>query len=471
MLISDYLIKEYQKLYNLVEAKREPSSSITQIPIGLINDINSHLIEEIVPKIFSYIENNNIEFNEFIKNIRNYSLDLYENVIDPNHYETNFDLLTDENHNFIDEVLTNRNIINPPPFKLVVSYFTSAGTLWDDFHLGIESDSFKLGSLGMFKIIQLNEYEGKIDCVIVINIDGCLQRSVYDAWKLSDNDYYDAIQSLNLSYIRTTIRHELEHYYTLSNRLIKNISRYYNRIVNDESENQYFEEDISNRLISFLKRNIHIKGYNEVYTKTNYFSKFKAPFKSKSDLSYLNKAYERDYFYKSEEIITNLNDFVLFYTRLAKSIFQYADDAIIWLKQFLNFLKPDLNQENVYDYLRGELNNFLSSGLFFKGKEVSSEIYSIINRKNMRSSDLQNEEVIGILEYFIHEFCLKTKMTFLYFLKEIFIENTNYLLGNLKSNINQEKYIKNFKEMKFEYIKLLTSKIHKSWNDPNLNIY
>jgi hypothetical protein len=471
MLISDYLVKEYRKLYNLVEAKKEPSSSITNIPIGLINDIDNHLIEEIMPKIFSYIDNNNIDFNEFVNNTKNYALDLYENVIDPNHYETNFDLLTDENLNFVQDVLINKNIINPPPFKLVISYFTSKSVLWDDFHLGIESDLFPLTSLGMFKIIQLNEYEGKIECAIVINIDGYLRNEVYEAWKQSDNDYYYAISELNLTYIRTTIRHELEHYYNLSNRLIKNITRYYNRIINDENESQYFEEDVANKLIYFLKRNIHIKGYNEIYTKTNYFSKFKAPFKSKSDLSYLNKAFERNYLYKSEEIITNLNDFVLFYTRLAKMVFKHADDAIIWLRQFLNSLNPNVNQENVYDYLNNELRNFLSSGQFFKGKEVSDEIFSIINRKNIRSTDLQKEEIIELLEYFIHEFCLKTKLTFLFFLKEIFIENTNYLLGNLKSNINQEKYIKNFKEMKFEYIKMITSKIHKSWNDPNLNIY
>ena len=453
---------------NLYEGKNIPSTTATKIPPSLINEIYYHLFDEIIPGIFDYINKNNIDIIDFIENTETYQYEIFENVIEDKILIKYFDLLNLENKDFVQKLIDNQ-ILDINPFKLIIVYHTNKSLLFDEYEINIDIENYKKNktSLGFFSIIGTQNYERNIESTISLNISRVINEENYEKYLNSPDDFYNSIEFLYHDFLKTTIRHELEHYYQNLNKLMKNI-----RIISKEAvkegkdeiqELNEIIEDLNVDTVGYYLR-YKIRGHEYLESVTDYICSVTNPYKINSTSNYYNKI-NRSYMFDENELATLLNDFVYLYTKFAKAIFLDPDSAISWLKQFLIQFKVDSSIKMDEKYIENQINTFLNSKEFFLGKDFSQYITKQLPRKIITKEDLINNQYYKTFKL---DFSSQIDIGYLIFLKEVLFENSQKLISDLDPSINKDLFIEQFLSLRKELYKKLYHKINTAWNDPDL---
>ena len=448
----------------LNEGKNVPSTSATKIPTSLINELYYHIYEIIVPGIFDYITQNNIDINDFINNTQKYQYQIYQDVIEKETITKYFSLLNKENDNFL-AFLMNNQIFSDKPFKLFFLYHTNNSILWDDYYIRNDKDTDKdRKSSGYFSFVGLNKYEGSLETFITINLSNLITSNAYQKYLNDKQDFYDYIHYYNTERVKTTLRHELEHYYQLLNKLIKNIKRFYEDEISQNVNQQQILQEIEDKLeksdsIRFFLY-YKIKGHEYLETNTRYLASIKNPYKRNSQSSAFNSI-DRSYYLNEDEIATKMNDFIYLYAKYTKDIFLDHDSAILWLKQFLK--QFDLK------YIGNSIEDFMDTETFFAGKEFSINIQNILNKRVIKKDEfLKNKDCLRMMRNLIEKFSSEVDYDYLVLLKEILSTDSTQLISDLNSNIDKNRYINDFISLKKEFILNLYRKFSIAWNDPDL---
>ena len=455
------LISELKKYITEILLQEAQNPSTSKIPLGLINDIFYNVHDEVLPTIFDFLLNNNLNLDELFSQNSQYAIPL-QKLIDQSQQNLIpfYDILIeDRNWNFLNQVLIKNGVLKPNSIKLDVGYYHNAGCLWDTNSRLPTIDSKNFSTLGFCDFSTYDKNQQMIEIFIALNLSHFLTPYFFDLYTNDRQKYFSETnrKTRDNNELRITIRHELEHYYQSVNQLLYQVQKEYqirlkfNSFVN-------IANDCHNMIEHYMLSDEIVKGFGFANIKTNHLRTSKNPFKMRSDF-YASRI-DRIYLYNEAEIPNHLNDFCLLFVSYARYIFADADDALLWLRDFLSYLKGcDMR------YVINQMWEYLDSGLWYTSQVTPhSNILGLFEDRRINVWDEQFRDHIG---YFIENICRASKT--LLFLHEIF-SNANVIEQSLRKElVDVERYMQEFKKVKMYIIEKLINKVHKLWDDTNVN--
>ena len=455
MLISE--LKKYIAEILLQEAQN-PSTS--KIPVDLIDDIFYCIHDNIIPNIFDFILSNNLNLDELFANHSAYAIPLQKLIENQQSYLIPFFniLIEDQNWDFLNNVLIDQNILKN--VKLDVLYYHKAGHFWSSNSRVPPVTSLDLSALGFCNFLKYDKNQMSIELFIAINLSQFLIPYLFDLYANNKKKYFAEASQRNQinNELRITIRHELEHYYQSINQLLYQVQKEYALRVKYNSFAN-LADDCHHMIEHYILSDDVMSGFGFAAMKTDYIRKIRNPFKIKSTF-YMSQI-DRSYLYDEAEIPNHINDFCLIFTSYARHVFASSSDAVLWLRNFSNYLKGCAAED-----VSTQLWLYLDSGLWF-GKNVMphTKILQLFQDNQINVWDANFRDYIS---YFIDNMSRVSK--FLLFLHEIF-SDLNVIQDSLRKEIvDVNRYLNEFRKVKKYVIEKMVNKIYKLWNtDLTLN--
>jgi hypothetical protein len=456
------LISELKKYIQAVLINEAYNPSTSRIPIGLINDVFYNIHDNVLPTIFDFLLSNHISLNELFSNNAQYAIQLQQKIQQSQQHLVPFYdiIIEDSNWDFLNQELIKNKVLKSDSVRLEIGYYHYWGCLWDTVNQAFpEITAEDIKTAGFCNFIEYDKNQQEIGVFIAINLSHFLVPELLDLYENDQQQYLAIVNKRNQSNneLRITIRHELEHYYQYINYLLYQVRKEaqtrlkYGGFVN-------IVNDYHNMIEHYILLNEVGKGFGFATIKTDYLRSKKNPFKVKSDFSM--SEINRTYLYDEAEIPNHINDFSLLFTSYARYVFNSSADALLWLKDFVLYLKGC----NMID-VEKQMWEYLNTGLWYSRKVAPHpNVLAFFENGQINVWDVDFKNYIG---RFINNLCRASK--FLLFLHELFSDTNTIQQALRKELVDVNKYIKQFKKVKIYVIEKLNSKVHKLWDDQYIN--